>query len=221
MTLLWGGEHIHTLILVLNLPHCGLVTQYGNKGINQIILPKILGLTHWGRPSPYAWRESASPACPGIAMWPPHSQHVSGERRHMATKPLEPHTMTYPQISYIPICCRADSRVAPSQWETVLLCNNVSHCLGASLESALCWHRRNRYWFRFIIQSKWSLHWLLVETGNTDLTWPGQSCIYSVSPIYRGWWGPSNGTAIQVRARYIRRLSWAQIRLHSLARCER
>ena len=31
---------------------------------------------------------------------------------------------------------RADSRFAPSQWETALLCNNASHWLGASLESA-------------------------------------------------------------------------------------
>ena len=31
---------------------------------------------------------------------------------------------------------RADSRFAPSQWETVSLCNDVSHWLGASLESA-------------------------------------------------------------------------------------
>ena len=35
--------------------------------------------------------------------------------------------------------CRADSRFAPSQWETALLCNDVSHWLGASLESALSW----------------------------------------------------------------------------------
>ena len=32
---------------------------------------------------------------------------------------------------------RADSRFAPNQWETALLCNDVSHCLGASLESVL------------------------------------------------------------------------------------
>ena len=32
---------------------------------------------------------------------------------------------------------RADSRVAPSQWETALLCNDVSHWLDASLESTL------------------------------------------------------------------------------------
>ena len=31
----------------------------------------------------------------------------------------------------------ADSRFVPSQWETPLLCNDVSHWLGANLESAL------------------------------------------------------------------------------------
>ena len=31
---------------------------------------------------------------------------------------------------------KADSRFVPSQWETALLCNDVSHWLGASLESA-------------------------------------------------------------------------------------
>ena len=33
--------------------------------------------------------------------------------------------------------CRADSRFGPCQWETALLCNDASHWLGASLESAL------------------------------------------------------------------------------------
>ena len=32
---------------------------------------------------------------------------------------------------------RVDSRFAPSQWETALLCNDVSHWLGANLKSAL------------------------------------------------------------------------------------
>ena len=32
----------------------------------------------------------------------------------------------------------ADYRFAPSQWETALLCNDVSHWLGANLVSALC-----------------------------------------------------------------------------------
>ena len=33
--------------------------------------------------------------------------------------------------------CRDDTRFACSQWETALLCNDVSHWLGARLESAL------------------------------------------------------------------------------------
>ena len=37
----------------------------------------------------------------------------------------------------ITVMVRGDSRFAPSQWETALLCNDVSHWLGASLESAL------------------------------------------------------------------------------------
>ena len=40
----------------------------------------------------------------------------------------------------------AGSRFAPSQWETALLCNDVSHWLGASLDSALqilCPHNYN------------------------------------------------------------------------------
>ena len=32
---------------------------------------------------------------------------------------------------------KADSRSAPSQWETALLCKDVSHRLGTNLESAL------------------------------------------------------------------------------------
>ena len=48
-------------------------------------------------------------------------------------------------VTSIPfICYMADSRFAPSQWET-LLCNDVSHWLGASLESALYVLHRARY----------------------------------------------------------------------------
>ena len=32
---------------------------------------------------------------------------------------------------------KADSRLASNQWETALLCNDVSRSLGANLESAL------------------------------------------------------------------------------------
>ena len=41
---------------------------------------------------------------------------------------------------------RADSRFAPSQWETVLLCNDVSHWLGTSLKSALLKWLGTQFW---------------------------------------------------------------------------
>ena len=41
-------------------------------------------------------------------------------------------------------CHGADSRLAPSQWETALLCNDVSHWLGANLDSALMSIRRGQ-----------------------------------------------------------------------------
>ena len=57
-----------------------------------------------------------------------------------------------PAIPFVTIWhhSRADSRFAPSQWETALLCNDVSHWWGAGLESALhsttscekCWGLR-------------------------------------------------------------------------------
>ena len=43
--------------------------------------------------------------------------------------------------SNITLYCRADSRFALIQWEMALLCNDVSHWLGASLESALYYKR--------------------------------------------------------------------------------
>ena len=40
----------------------------------------------------------------------------------------------------------ADSRFAPSQWEMPLLCNGISHWLGASLESAQCIYIKEAKW---------------------------------------------------------------------------
>ena len=41
------------------------------------------------------------------------------------------------QLVFSTLFTRADSRFWPSQWETALLCNNLSHWLHASLESDL------------------------------------------------------------------------------------
>ena len=63
----------------------------------------------------------------------------------------------WPQPWYMYIY-RADSGFVPSQWETLLLCNDVSHWLGASLESALyifaCCYRVIQYIECFNISNK-------------------------------------------------------------------
>ena len=51
-------------------------------------------------------------------------------------------TVTYVYVKSLQLSSRSepsrvDSRFAPSQWEMALLCNDISHWLGASLESAL------------------------------------------------------------------------------------
>ena len=56
---------------------------------------------------------------------------------------------------------RADSRFAPSRWETALLCNAISHWLGASLESAL-------HLFP-MVQSIISHHWFAEQATSHNL----------------------------------------------------
>ena len=51
----------------------------------------------------------------------------------------------------------ADSRFAPNQWETELLCNDVSHWLGANLQSALFSDVLNK------LQPTWNVRlWVLI-----------------------------------------------------------
>ena len=45
--------------------------------------------------------------------------------------------LKYPTNLELTPYIRADSRFASSKWETTILCNDISHLLGASLESAL------------------------------------------------------------------------------------
>ena len=93
--------------------------------------------------------------------------------------------------------CMADSRFAPSQWETSLQSNAVSHWLGTNLESALLlWHislfsdicimNLSR-----ILTSGLSLHQLLASPCISKKCWytlikekliiSGQDCVYHYS----------------------------------------
>ena len=71
---------------------------------------------------------------------------------------------------------RADSRFAPSQWETALLCNDVSHWLGARVESAL-----NTWILHFAPSGVW------VPYYSSRLTW---TCWTSQVP-QRYMWVPA------------------------------
>ena len=59
---------------------------------------------------------------------------------------------------HMPMIFRADSRFAPSQWGTALLCNDVSHWLGANLDSALNFRISLPLWkwwlFKFKFQAR-------------------------------------------------------------------
>ena len=60
---------------------------------------------------------------------------------------------------------RADSMFAPSQWETALLCNDVSHWLGANLESARNYFRRKSRFCRSLALSVFLIISLTVLTA--------------------------------------------------------
>ena len=67
---------------------------------------------------------------------------------------------------------RADSMFAPSQWETVLLCNDVSHWLGANPESALKGHYTTLEFHK----------WISVIGGNVIFSGKNKLARYR-------WWG--------------------------------
>ena len=50
-------------------------------------------------------------------------------------------TCSFFAFVFVFIICRADLRFPPSQWETSLQSNAVSHWLGANLGSALVWYQ--------------------------------------------------------------------------------
>ena len=70
---------------------------------------------------------------------------------------------------------RADSRLAPSQWETALLCTDVSHWLVANLQSALS------YICKVMVLLYYT--YLSHPTGKQNLGFKGASSITSFSVI--------------------------------------
>ena len=63
-------------------------------------------------------------------------------------------------------CHRADSRFVPSQWETSLLCNHISHWQSSSLEQPPLWHH----------------HCITVANFPASFHWPNSHMLNSLDP---------------------------------------
>ena len=80
---------------------------------------------------------------------------------------------------------RADSRLAPSQWEMLLQSNAVSHWLGANLESALTIS---------VVHSSWLLHSInhddVIKWKHFPCYWPFVRGIHRspVNSLHKGQW---------------------------------
>ena len=78
--------------------------------------------------------------------------------------------------------CRADSRFAPSQWEMVLLCNAVSHWLGASLESSLSVFSKYSH-INGLVQERSNSSASTMELCLSCTKWPSLSPCTIINPI--------------------------------------
>ena len=86
----------------------------------------------------------------------------------------------------------ADSRFAPSQWETALLCNDVSHWLGASLESALNYgsHHFEGFFANGSVKLPGSRLLLSPRTGTLWViggAWPANLLLWLLTPSWQDW----------------------------------
>ena len=75
-----------------------------------------------------------------------------------------------------------ENRFAPSQWETALLCTDVSHWLGTSLESAL----KICMWPLEIHMVRALVHWLKMNTKNPEQSsWTSSISVQSTGNVER------------------------------------
>ena len=96
---------------------------------SQIVSPTIVYSTVYSGRNQRKHQNSASLAfVRGINRWPVNSSHKGPVTRKMFFIWWRHHDI----LNY-----RASSMFAPSQWETALFCNDVSHWVGASLGSAM------------------------------------------------------------------------------------
>ena len=86
---------------------------------------------------PWPWPSGTLRACAGWWARPEVCCRPQWGRSLGRSNPAERSTENTIPLQVICLPVRANYRFVPSQWETALLCNDVSHWLGANLESAL------------------------------------------------------------------------------------
>ena len=75
---------------------------------------------------------------------------------------------------------KADTRFAPIQWETTLLCNDVSHWLCASVESALLYYKRQMFYMLTYVDLRYSLYVFIDDVDQFNVQSTGNFIISSV-----------------------------------------
>ena len=110
------------LVLVKSMP-CNMIhllpdTIPGTAGVHKTVANELLEIKTWRLETGLGHLETGLVSC-------------------LLLEGVDDQCVVYTGCWYCSCIFRAGSRFAPSQWETALLYNDVSHCLGSSLESAL------------------------------------------------------------------------------------
>ena len=115
----------------------------------------------------------------GIHWWPVNSPHKGPVTPKMfyfrlMTSSWNDELKMWPLNNLFAGFSRADSWFVPSQWETVLLCNDVSHWQGASLESALVFaHWKPSITIMITFSSLAAPHVVITTISGAKTTAPG------------------------------------------------
>ena len=108
------------------------------KGINALWkLDALYIFTHWTEGRSYYWQSIHDLCCKKFSFVIVFHNLRSSLSETQLSRTYHALGRTTGPPARLAYMCRADSTLAHSQWETALLCKDVSHWLGANLESTL------------------------------------------------------------------------------------
>ena len=157
------------------------------------------GISYTGKMAPLYWKGPLSgwpfsPSC-SCTYWPSHTSNTI----HTVWSPhcLSQHSNTL-RYRWTGKWNRADARFAPSQWETPLLCNDISHWLAANLASTL-----------------WNQFWNITTVDLFMTSWLFFSIIHSIVILRRRY--DTHSSASRGGITLHSSASWGGMTLHSSA----